>query len=103
MDLRQDIVNIAVENVRRNCIIRPGNEVTGYESDLCGALRRMGKRVDLIYENLPNLPALKGLSLDHSALTASFYDDFAYAPIPQEYDRLMLCFVYGFFVVTSET
>ncbi len=102
MDLRQDIVNIAVENVRRNCIIRPGNEVTGYESDLCGALRRMGKRVDLIYENLPNLPALKGLTLDHSALTASFYDDSTYAPIPKEYDRLMLGLHYRFLVEARE-
>ncbi len=102
MDLRLDVVHMAVENCRRNCCVRPGKDVIGYESDLCGALHRMGRKVELIYENLPNVPALKGLSLDHSALTASFYDNSKYAPIPEEYERLMLGLHYRFLVEARE-
>jgi methylase of polypeptide subunit release factors len=54
-DVEQAIVEQAVDNVRRN--VRPDIEVIGLCGDVCTPLLKSGMRADIIYANLPNIPA----------------------------------------------
>lgn len=56
-DVHEDVVAIAVENVRRNCVPGSVPAVEAGAGDLLGPLQPLAPRYDVIYENLPNLPA----------------------------------------------
>jgi methylase of polypeptide subunit release factors len=91
-DLHEDVVSTARENVARNCVDKAATEVEGYVSDLCEILVRKAIKVDLIYENLPNLPALDGFNVAEGAMSASFFSvpGAERNTVPPEYDRHML-------------
>lgn len=83
-DLHEDVVNLARSNVLENCLDLQPESVHGFVSDLCEGLIARGIKVDVLYENLPNLPASE-ISLGVGAMTASFFDNGRLAEIPATY------------------
>lgn len=101
VDLHQDVVDLATYNVLGNC---PGIEaprVHGLVSDLCTGLLARDIRVDLLYENLPNLPA-SDITLSVDAMTASFFDSGKLAETPPAYSAYRLGLHYLFLAQASD-
>ncbi|MDO8481121.1 MAG: hypothetical protein Q7S65_04885 [Nanoarchaeota archaeon] len=68
-DLDSNIVAVAEENVRKYA---SGVEIIALVGSLCAPLRERGFRVDLLYENLPNIP--NGGNLEKGYRRASRYE-----------------------------
>lgn len=90
-DVHEDVVAAGRNNVLRNCLDPAITKIDGYVSDLCEALIQRHLKVDMIYENLPNLPA-RDVDVDAGALSASFFSisEAQRRIVPPEYDRHML-------------
>jgi len=71
-DLFPDIVDVAAANVRRN--LAPGHEIALHAGagDLLAPLRGSGAKFDVIYENLPNLPAADAAAVESEKTSAAF-------------------------------
>jgi methylase of polypeptide subunit release factors len=80
-DVHQDVADTAVSNVLRNCPGLTPDRVTGFTADLCTGFIERGITVDVLYENLPNLP-ISELSIDNGVTTASFFGERRLAAIP---------------------
>jgi methylase of polypeptide subunit release factors len=66
-DLYAPCVDVARENVLANVLDGHGVAVAFHVGDLLGAVRP-DQRFDLIYENLPNLPASSRLEVDRKSV-----------------------------------
>ena len=55
-DVNQPIVDLAVSNIQKN--VSPSVSLTGVAGDLCQPILELGQAADVIYANLPTLPAL---------------------------------------------
>jgi methylase of polypeptide subunit release factors len=93
-DLDHQIVEVAKKNVLKNCTHPP--ELRDTSGDLCEGLTDIGLRFDLLYENLPNLPAQASVNISQGVLSASFFDDTKYQNIPEEYNSHLLGLHYEF-------
>lgn len=71
-DLFEDVVAAAAANVESN--LRPGRTVRlqAGAGDLLAPLRESGRRFDLIYENLPNLPLSDDRQVELARTSGSF-------------------------------
>lgn len=74
-DILDDVLSTCRENVKDNCIGLKMGQLKAYQGNLLDPLCQRDKKVDIIYENLPNLPSTTSFrQLRHSgALAASFY------------------------------
>jgi methylase of polypeptide subunit release factors len=95
-DVDQRIVEVAMRNVRDNCKIGIDQIVQGTHGDLCEGLLVRGSTFDLVYENLPNLPAKSAINVTQGALSASFFDDTKYHQIPDKFASNLLGLHYEF-------
>jgi methylase of polypeptide subunit release factors len=72
-DIHPDIVSCAVRNIKRSCLEGGANaEVTGYSGDLLTPLPATDEKFDLIYENLPNIPASADMDILRLYNSSSF-------------------------------
>ena len=94
-DLRDDVVELARENVLRNCTSLDAGRLLGLTGSLCDELIARGLSADVIYENLPNLPT-STLNLASGCRTASFFDPGQSRPVPAEFADNMLALHYLF-------
>lgn len=72
-DIHADVADSAVRNIARNC--REAGisvKIDGYTGDLLRPLMKSGKRFDLIYENLPNIPAPESVDIWREQNSSSF-------------------------------
>lgn len=95
LDLHEDVVALARDNVLANCPFVEPTRVQAFVSDLCEGLLLRGVQVDVLYENLPNLPTSE-ISLDVGAMTASFFEDRRLADVPAIYSAHRLGLHYLF-------
>lgn len=94
-DVHQDVVDTAVSNVLRNCPRLTPDDVHGFTADLCSGFIERGVTVDMLYENLPNLP-ISELSMGDGVTTASFFGESRLAAIPDTFARHRLPLHYLF-------
>lgn len=95
-DLDERIVKIAKSNVLNNHQLESGQVLEVTQGDLCEGLRKSGLQFDLIYENLPNLPAPKPIDVAEGALSASFFDAQKHKGIPKDISSNLLSLHYQF-------
>ncbi len=76
-DIHEDVVTSACANVTRNLTDPDSVQVDGAVGSLADPLVADGGQFDLIYENLPNIPAPPHVELTAQQATSSFF-----APIP---------------------
>lgn len=94
-DVHADVVELAKQNVLTNCPrIRP-ERVQAFYSDLCEGLIDRGVTVDLLYENLPNLP-ISDVAISEGVTTASFFGRDRMKAIPDLYGQHRLVLHYLF-------
>lgn len=101
MDLHQDVVDSAKENVLRNCPSIKPDDVCAFVSDLCTEMRRRDLRSDVLYENLPNIPA-DDVDLSAGVTAASFFRRAPSLTIPNVYARHRLALHYRFLTQARE-
>jgi hypothetical protein len=94
-DVHQDVVDTARTNVLANCPGISAAHVTGMTGDLCEGLLAEQVRVDVLYENLPNLPT-DARAVREGAMTASFFDAGRVSAVPEIYSRRRLGLHYLF-------
>jgi len=95
-DIHSDVVDVAQENILSNCPSLNEGMIEKFQSDLCKELISRNISVDLLYENLPNLPVLEGTNIKQSTFTASFYDPNNYPKLPTEIANYFLSLHYLF-------
>ncbi|MFP1811588.1 class I SAM-dependent methyltransferase [Lonsdalea quercina] len=81
-DVEKHVVVLAVENIRKN--VSPSILIKGLVGDVCFPLISDGITVDLVYTNLPNIPASEAELIDHG----TFYrrmDEISVNPIIDSY------------------
>jgi len=101
MDLHQDVVDAARDNVLRNCPTIERSAVTAFVSDLCEGLRSRGIRSDVVYENLPNIPA-DDRDLGAGVMAASFFRQPSSFVMPPIYAAHRLALHYRFLTQARE-
>ncbi len=101
MDLHEDVVESAKENVLRNCPAIEPDHVCAFVSDLCTEMRRRDIRADVVYENLPNIPA-DDVDLEDGVTAASFFRRAPSVTIPDVYARHRLALHYRFLMQARE-
>ncbi|HEX6369803.1 MAG TPA: hypothetical protein VF006_12865 [Longimicrobium sp.] len=94
-DLHADVTKTAKENVLRNVRGLTSGDIEAFVSDLCAGLIERQIAVDVLYENLPNLPALPE-EVSEGALSASFFDREKARSIPRVYAEHRLTLHYHF-------
>ena len=95
-DLHEDVINMALSNIQRNCHPFAVPQIDRFISDVCSGVISLGDKHDLICENLPNLPANDSASLYQGSTTASFFDSARYDEIPARYGDDFLSLHYTF-------
>jgi methylase of polypeptide subunit release factors len=95
-DVDSKIVEVAKRNVNRNCNLAAGQTVEARDGDLCEGLLSRGLPFDVIYENLPNLPAQSSINVKQGSLSASFFESSGYDPIPDLFGSNRLSLHYEF-------
>lgn len=95
MDLHQDVVDMAKDNVLRNCPSLQPTDVSAFVSDVCAGLRARDIRSDVVYENLPNIPA-DDVDFGAGVATASFFRGRKTAAVPDVFARHRLALHYRF-------
>lgn len=71
-DLHPGVVVRACDNIRNNLLEPEAVELIGVHGDLTEPLLKAGRRYDLIYENLPNIPAAQGVRVHDGMNSSSF-------------------------------
>ncbi|AHF05592.1 hypothetical protein MARPU_12955 [Marichromatium purpuratum 984] len=71
-DMHHDVVDKAVGNILANLLEPSRFQVEGHVGDLAEPLLETGQLFDLIYENLPNIPLLEGIDLEHGMNSSSY-------------------------------
>lgn len=95
MDLHRDVVEVAKDNVLGNCPSVTPDNVTAFVSDVCDELRARGIKSDVLYENLPNIPAGE-VDLTAGVMAASFFRRAPESAVPEMYSRHRLALHYRF-------
>jgi hypothetical protein len=89
-DVNRAVLSVARNNIINNLIDPSSISLTVEYSDLLSYLIERKIKVNVIYENLPNLRLSSGLLIEKGVTSASFYseqeDDF----VPKVYDECML-------------
>ena len=101
MDLHQDVVESARKNILRNCPAVEPEHVCAFVSDLCTEMRRRNLQFDVVYENLPNIPA-DDADLDAGVTAASFFRRAPSFTVPDVYARHRLALHYRFLTQARE-
>ncbi|NYH77339.1 methylase of polypeptide subunit release factors [Actinopolyspora biskrensis] len=89
-DLHEEVVEHAVDNIRRNVPDSSMHTVEGYVGHLGEPLTAHSGTIDLLYENLPNIPAPTHVDLAAGQATSSFFDTSALAGVPAGAHRYLL-------------
>jgi hypothetical protein len=71
-DIHEDVATLARQNVVRNCASVKEGDVIALGSDVCEELLARGLQVEILYENLPNLPTGE-LDVSDGVMSASFF------------------------------
>lgn len=71
-DLHADVINNAIENIKKNIRNSDNFNIKGLHGDLGNPLIEAGMKFDLIYENLPNIPALDDIDIYQGINSSSF-------------------------------
>lgn len=94
-DVHDDVVELAKANVLANCPDIAPPRVQAFLSDVCSGLIQRQVKVDLLYENLPNLP-LAEVEIGEGVTTASFFGRERMRSIPALFSthRLVLHYIF---------
>jgi hypothetical protein len=87
-DLFAASLAVSRENVLAHLVDDGAIDVSFHAGDLLAAVPA-GARFDLVYENLPNLPAPAGIELERGINTGRFFDP-ATATVPEPFGRYLL-------------
>lgn len=88
-DIHEDVATLARQNVVRNCASVKEEDVFALGSDVCEALLAQGLQVEILYENLPNLPTVE-LDISDGVMSASFFQQRAELGPSSVYSRFRL-------------
>lgn len=102
IDINPDVLEIAKSNIKENVVTDVQVEVLG--GDLLEPLFNLNRKVDFIYENLPNLKVDPSTLLSENAQTASFFIGTASdaSRVPQIYQNNRLELHYKFLLQARE-
>lgn len=97
-DINKGVLNAAKDNILKNLKIPGDINLVVEQSNLLDYLVKNNIRVELIYENLPNLRLFSNLPLIEGSKTASFYSEGENedVDVPDMYDSNMLRLHYRF-------
>ncbi len=92
-DLFAASVEVSRDNILSHLVDPQSTAVTFHAGDLVECVPP-GRRFDLVYENLPNLPATRELELGRGINSGRFYDESAVHTVPEPFGPNLLALHY---------
>jgi len=86
-DVHPNVVPLAAENFRR---FHPDAKHTALLGNLCEPLRQQGILADVIYANLPNIPADDEQEILQGTHSATFIPSSSLKHVPEQYNKYLL-------------